>query len=98
MRTKSKVQSLKAKVRPAAPVRQRGDSPKANVRGAESKVQGPKPKAQRPRPAAVDYLPYFGRHFGAAPAGKRLFVQASTMVGGFESLPRLFQARVPASA
>jgi hypothetical protein len=46
----------------------------------------------------VDYLPYFGRHFGAAPAGKRLFVQASTMVGGFESLPRLFQARVPASA
>jgi hypothetical protein len=34
--------------------------------------------------------------FGAVPAGKRLFVQASTMVSGFESLPRQFQARVPA--
>ena len=30
-------------------------------------------------------------------AGKRLFVQASTMVNGFESLPRQFQARVPAA-
>ena len=28
---------------------------------------------------------------------KRLFVQASTMVDGFESLPRQFQARVPAA-
>jgi hypothetical protein len=27
----------------------------------------------------------------------RLFVRASTMVGGFESLPRQFQARVPAA-
>ena len=35
--------------------------------------------------------------FVAVPAGKRLFVQASTMVGGFESLPRQFQARVPAA-
>ena len=35
--------------------------------------------------------------FGAVPVGKRLFVQASTMVNGFESLPRQFQARVPAA-
>ncbi len=35
--------------------------------------------------------------FGAVPVGKRLFVWASTMVDGFESLPRQFQARVPAA-
>jgi hypothetical protein len=35
--------------------------------------------------------------FGAVPVGKRLFVQASTMVDGFESLSRQFQARVPAA-
>jgi hypothetical protein len=35
--------------------------------------------------------------FGAVPVGKRLFVRASTMVDGFESLPRQFQARVPAA-
>ena len=47
----------------------------------------------------------FGGHHGAvrggirrgAGAGKRLFVRASTMVNGFESLPRQFQARVPAA-
>jgi hypothetical protein len=33
-----------------------------------------------------------------APVGKRIFVRASTMVDGFESLPRQFQPRVPASA
>jgi hypothetical protein len=29
------------------------------------------------------------------PVGKRLFVKASTMVDGFESQARQFQARVP---
>jgi hypothetical protein len=32
---------------------------------------------------------------GVVPVGKRLFVKASMMVDGFESLPRQFQARVP---
>jgi hypothetical protein len=36
--------------------------------------------------------------FGVVPVGKRLFVRASTMVDGFESLPHQFQARVPAVA
>ena len=52
-------------------------------------------------PAAVqgsaDITPLYVAEFGAVPAGKRLFVQASTMVSGFESLPRQFQARVPAA-
>jgi len=50
-------------------------------------------------PAAVqgsaDITALYVAEFGAVPAGKRLFVQASTMVSGFESLPRQFQARVP---
>ena len=53
-------------------------------------------------PAAVagvaDITALYASEFGAAPgAGKRLFVRASTMVDGFESLPRQFQARVPAA-
>ena len=32
---------------------------------------------------------------GGVPPGKRIFVQASTMVDGFESLPRKFRVRVP---
>ena len=52
-------------------------------------------------PAAVqgsaDITALYVAEFGAVPAGKRLFVQASTMVSGFESLPRQFQARVPAA-
>jgi hypothetical protein len=47
---------------------------------------------------AADITALYAAEFGAAPAaGKRLFVQASTMVDGFESLPRQFQARVPAA-
>jgi hypothetical protein len=34
---------------------------------------------------------------GQEPVGKRIFVRANTMVGGFESLGREFQARVPAA-
>ena len=52
-----------------------------------------------PAPVAgsADITSLYMAEFGAAPAGKRLFVQASTMVDGFESLPRQFQARVPAA-
>ena len=50
-------------------------------------------------PAAVqgsaDITALYVAEYGAVPAGKRLFVQASTMVSGFESLPRQFQARGP---
>jgi hypothetical protein len=47
---------------------------------------------------SADITGLYTAEFGAVPAGKRLFVRASTMVGGFESLPRQFQARVPATA
>jgi hypothetical protein len=50
-----------------------------------------------PVQGAADITSLYTAEFGAAPAGKRLFVQASTMVDGFESLPRQFQARVPAA-
>ena len=52
-----------------------------------------------PAPAAgsADITSLYVAEFGAVPVGKRLFVQASTMVDGFESLPRQFQARVPAA-
>jgi hypothetical protein len=53
-----------------------------------------------PTPAAgsADITSLYVAAFGTVPAGKRIFVRASTMVNGFESLPREFQARVPASA
>lgn len=53
-----------------------------------------------PVPAAgsADITALYTAEFGAVPVGKRLFVKASTMVDGFESLARQFQARVPASA
>jgi len=50
-----------------------------------------------PNAGSADITGLYVAEFGAAPAGKRLFVRASTMVGGFESLPREFQARVPAA-
>ena len=50
-----------------------------------------------PVAGSADITALYIAEFGAAPAGKRLFVQASTMVDGFESLPRQFQARVPAA-
>jgi len=46
---------------------------------------------------ASDITALYVAEFGAVPVGKRLFVKASTMVSGFESLARQFQARVPAS-
>ncbi|MCX6925592.1 MAG: hypothetical protein NT154_20640 [Verrucomicrobia bacterium] len=45
-----------------------------------------------------DITALYVAEFGAVPVGKRLFVKASTMVDGFESLARQFHARVPASA
>jgi hypothetical protein len=50
-----------------------------------------------PVQGAADITSLYTAEFGAAPAGKRLFVRASTMVDGFESLAREFQARVPAA-
>ena len=35
-------------------------------------------------------------YFGPPPVGRRIFLRASTMVSGFESLPREFRALVPA--
>ena len=46
---------------------------------------------------SADITALYTAEFGTVPVGKRLFVQASVMVGGFESLPRQFQARVPAA-
>ena len=48
-----------------------------------------------PVAGAADITGLYTAEFGAVPAGKRLFIRASTMVDGFESLGRLFQARVP---
>ena len=45
-----------------------------------------------PVQGAADITSLYTAEFGAAPGGKRLFVRASTMVDGFESLPRQFQA------
>jgi len=50
-----------------------------------------------PADGSADITALYTAEFGAVPAGKRLFVRASTMVNGFESLPRQFQARVPAA-
>jgi hypothetical protein len=51
-----------------------------------------------PVSGASDITALYVAEFGSVPVGKRLFVKASTMVDGFESLARQFQARVPASA
>ena len=48
-----------------------------------------------PAQGVADITTLYVAKFGAVPAGKRLFVRASTMVDGFESLARQFQARVP---
>jgi hypothetical protein len=50
-----------------------------------------------PVQGSADITGLYAAEFGAVPIGKRLFVRASTMVDGFESLPRQFQARVPAA-
>ena len=51
-----------------------------------------------PAQGSADITSLYVAEYGTVPAGKRIFVHASTMVDGFESLPRQFQARVPASA
>jgi hypothetical protein len=51
-----------------------------------------------PVQGSADITGLYTTEFGAVPIGKRLFVRASTMVDGFESLARQFQARVPATA
>ena len=51
-----------------------------------------------PAPAAgvADITALYTARFGLPPVGRRIFLRASTMVSGFESLPREFRARVPA--
>ena len=44
----------------------------------------------------VDITALYTACFGLPPVGRRIFLRASTMVSGFESLPREFRARVPA--
>lgn len=44
-----------------------------------------------------DITSLYVAEFGAGPVGKRLFVRASLVVDGFESLGREFHARVPAA-
>jgi hypothetical protein len=53
-----------------------------------------------PTPAhgSADITLLYVAEFGTVPAGKRIFMHASTMVDGFESLPREFQTREPANA
>ncbi len=48
-----------------------------------------------PAQGAADITGLYTAAFGVVPANKRIFVRASTMVNGFESLPREFHARVP---
>ena len=48
-----------------------------------------------PVAGAADITGLYTAEFGVVPVGKRLFVKASTMVYGFESLARQFHARVP---
>jgi hypothetical protein len=50
-----------------------------------------------PAQGSANITGLYTAQFGEVPVGKRLFVRASTMVNGFESLVRQFQARVPAA-
>jgi hypothetical protein len=50
-----------------------------------------------PVQGSADITGLYTAQYGAVPVGMRIFVRASTMVSGFESLPRQFQARVPAA-
>jgi hypothetical protein len=51
-----------------------------------------------PAPAGgfADITALYTACFGPPPVGRRIFLRASTMVSGFESLPLEFRARVPA--
>jgi hypothetical protein len=40
-------------------------------------------------------MEHYANFFGPPPVGRRISLRASTMVSGFESLPREFRARVP---
>src|ERR1035438_9623401 len=52
-----------------------------------------------PAPVAgsADITALYTACFGPPPVGRRMFLRASTMVSGFESLPLEFRAQVPAS-
>ena len=51
-----------------------------------------------PAPVAglADITEHYANCFGEPPVGRRIFLRASTMVSGFENLPREFRALVPA--
>jgi hypothetical protein len=49
-----------------------------------------------PEAGLADIPEQYANCFGPPPVGRRIFLRASTMVSGFESLPRQFRARVPA--
>jgi hypothetical protein len=49
-----------------------------------------------PVAAFADITALYTACFGPPPAGRRIFLRASTMLSGFESLPREFRALVPA--
>ena len=49
-----------------------------------------------PAQGAANITSLYVAEFGAPPVGKRVFVRASVMVNGFESLPSEFSARVTA--
>ena len=51
-----------------------------------------------PAQGSADISSLYTAKFGTPPVGTRLFVQASVMVDGFESIPRTFSALVPANA
>ena len=48
-----------------------------------------------PAQGVADITALYTAEFGAVPPGKRLFLLASTMVDGFESIPRRYTALVP---
>ena len=45
----------------------------------------------------ADITEFYTAHFDSPPPGRKIFVRASAMVSGFESLPREFFAQVPDS-
>ena len=66
---------------------------KSGVRACENfRIIGTCPA---PTGGSADITGLYTAEFGAPPPNTRIFVRASTMVNGFESLPRQFHARVP---
>ena len=56
----------------------------------------PSPDCPAPVAGLADITALYTACFGPPPERRRIFLRASTMVSGFESLPREFRALVPA--